>query len=155
MKVYVDIFMFDRLILSLKAKLYSKAMRGCGKKFKLWGHPSLKNIKKLTLGDNVSINDGAYINAKGGVIIGDNVSISAAAMIISTKLDQFNIEKKVHIDKEIIIGSNVQIGAGAIVLAGVTIGDNVIVGAGSVVTKDVEKNIIVVGNPAKKLRSLS
>lgn len=47
------------------------------------------------------------------------------------------------------------IGANAVVLQGVTIGDNSVVGAGSVVTKDVPANVVVVGSPAKILRSIS
>ena len=39
-------------------------------------------------------------------------------------------------------------------MPGITIGKGSIVGAGSVVTKDVEEYSIVVGNPAKKIKSL-
>ncbi len=52
----------------------------------------------------------------------------------------------------ITIGSDVWLGGGCIVLPGVTIGDNAVIGAGSVVTKDVPKNAVVCGNPAKVLR---
>lgn len=45
-------------------------------------------------------------------------------------------------------------GAGAIVLLGVTIGDNAVVGAGSVVTKNVEANTVVAGDPAKPIKSV-
>ncbi|EGR2743399.1 acetyltransferase [Vibrio parahaemolyticus] len=51
------------------------------------------------------------------------------------------------------IGHDVWIGHGAIILPGVTIGNGSIVGAGSVVTKDVAPYTIVVGNPARPLRS--
>lgn len=44
------------------------------------------------------------------------------------------------------------IGANATVLPDIEIGENAIVGAGSVVTKNVKKNEIVVGNPAKFLK---
>jgi acetyltransferase-like isoleucine patch superfamily enzyme len=47
------------------------------------------------------------------------------------------------------------IGSGATILSNVTIGENAIVGAGSVVTRDVPANTIVVGNPAKVLRSIA
>lgn len=89
-------------------------------------------------------------------MIGDNVSISAMSIIVSTglDLDSFLYEKK-HSNKPINIGSNVQIGAGAVILPGVTIGDNVIVGAGSVVTKNVENCSVVVGNPARVLKKLT
>ena len=36
----------------------------------------------------------------------------------------------------------------------ITVGERAIVGAGSVVTKDVPKNAVVAGNPAKVLRYL-
>lgn len=56
--------------------------------------------------------------------------------------------------KNIEIGKNVWIGANVTIVAGVTIGDNVIIGAGSIVTKDIEKNIIVAGVPAKKIKDI-
>lgn len=45
------------------------------------------------------------------------------------------------------------VGARAVVLPGVTIGENAVVGAGSVVTKDVPPNTVVVGNPARPIRT--
>lgn len=51
------------------------------------------------------------------------------------------------------IGNNCFIGANSIILPGVVIGDCCIVGAGSVVTKNVPENTIVVGNPAKVLKT--
>ena len=50
------------------------------------------------------------------------------------------------------IGNHVWIGGRVTILKGVTIGDNAVVGAGSVVTKDVPKDAIVAGNPAKVIR---
>jgi len=46
------------------------------------------------------------------------------------------------------IADNVWIGMNAVILKGVTIGENSVVAAGSVVTKNVEANTIVAGNPA-------
>jgi len=54
--------------------------------------------------------------------------------------------------KETIIESNTWIGHGSIILAGVTIKEGAIVAAGAVVTKDVESNTIVGGNPAREIR---
>ncbi len=39
----------------------------------------------------------------------------------------------------------------ATILAGVTIGDGAVIGANTVVTKDVPRNSVAVGNPAKFL----
>lgn len=51
------------------------------------------------------------------------------------------------------IGNNVKICAGAIVIGNITIGDNSIIGAGSVVVKSVPANCVVVGNPAKIIKT--
>ena len=52
-----------------------------------------------------------------------------------------------------IIGNDVWIGFGATVMSGVKIGDGAVIGAKAVVTKDVPDYAIVVGNPAKVIRS--
>lgn len=52
-----------------------------------------------------------------------------------------------------IIGDNVVIGTHAQIIGNVTIGNNSIVGAGAIVTHDVPDNVVVVGNPAKILKS--
>ena len=46
------------------------------------------------------------------------------------------------------------IGANATILPGLTIGEGAMVGAGAVVTKDVPPRTLVVGNPARSVRSL-
>jgi len=53
-----------------------------------------------------------------------------------------------------IIGNNVNVGSNVVIIGGVTIGDNCIIGAGTVVVKDVAANSVVVGNPARVIRSI-
>ena len=47
------------------------------------------------------------------------------------------------------------IGSGATLLCGITIGERAMIGAGSVVTKDVPADAVVVGNPARVLKTQS
>ena len=54
-----------------------------------------------------------------------------------------------------LVKKGASIGSGATILSNVTIGEGAIVGAGSVVTRDVPARTIVVGNPAKVLRSIT
>jgi acetyltransferase-like isoleucine patch superfamily enzyme len=49
---------------------------------------------------------------------------------------------------------NVKVGANSTILPAVTVGENSLIGAGSVVTKDINENIIVAGNPAKKINDM-
>lgn len=52
-----------------------------------------------------------------------------------------------------IIGDNVYIGAGAKILGPVKVGDNSVIGAGAVVLNDVPENSVVVGVPAKIIKT--
>ena len=56
--------------------------------------------------------------------------------------------------KPVHIGRRAWIGAGATILPGVTIGENSVVGAASVVTRSVDPDTIVAGNPARPLRKI-
>lgn len=51
------------------------------------------------------------------------------------------------------IGNDVWIGDNVVIVAGVSVGDGAVIGAGAVVTRDVEPYAIVVGVPARLLRS--
>jgi len=57
--------------------------------------------------------------------------------------------------RPITIGDNVWIGTGSVIFPGVTIGDNSVISLGSVVMSDVPPNVVVAGNPARKIMSLA
>ena len=153
--LYRIINKIEYLLYDFQGFILQKRFKKCGN-IKFFGKCNIKNPENIIVGDNVTFNDGAYLNGLGGIEIGNSVSISALSIIVSTGLDVDNfLTTKKHINKKIKIGNNVQIGAGAIVLAGITIGNNVVIGAGSVVTKDVQSNSVVAGNPAKIIRGIS
>ncbi len=52
------------------------------------------------------------------------------------------------------IGNNVKICTGAVVIGDITIGDNVVIGAGAIVTKSIPANSVVVGNPARIIKTI-
>lgn len=94
---------------------------------------------------------GCYIQARNGIVIGDNFRIGPNVGLISANHDPDDFDR--HLPGEpIVIGNNVWIGMNAVVLPGVKIGDNVIIGAGSVVTSDIPSNVIAAGNPCRVLR---
>jgi len=111
----------------------------------------IKHKDKLTLGLNVCINDDVWINAVGGVTIGNNVLIGPKVVIHSANHKFSDSERPIseqgHTLKPVTIEDDVWIGASSVILAGVTIGKGAVVGAGSVVTKDIEAYMVVVGNP--------
>jgi len=156
MKIFFRIWRkIQYALYDFRGYMYKLQFKSYGNNIKYFGNVNIKNPHNLSVGDNVSFNDGAYINALGGIEIGNNVSISAMSIIVSTGLEPTSLKKiKKHIDKKIIIGNNVQIGVGATILAGVQIKDNVVIGAGSVVTKNIESNSVIAGIPARIINKL-
>ena len=139
-----------------------KSFNSVGSNVVIFGNPSFINPSKISVGNNVNINDGVIINATCSEIhIGDMVTISSNAMIIAASYDVpsfiFNdTEKRKHKYSKVVIGDNVWICAGAIILPSVTIADHVVIGAGSVVTHDIsESYVLVAGNPAKIIKHIS
>jgi len=141
----------------IKKVYYKGILKKCGANLRVYGSVNIKNPSNITVGKNCTLNDNVYLNGWSNISIGDDVSLSASCMLISTGLDlkTFLTQEHQHIGQGISIGNNVQIGANAVVLDGVCVGNNVIVGAGSIVTKDIPDNVVVVGNPAKILKVLN
>ncbi|HEY5856940.1 MAG TPA: sugar O-acetyltransferase [Aldersonia sp.] len=110
--------------------------------------------KNITLGKRVFINSGCRFQDQGGVVIGDDCLIGHNVVLATLNHDLSASRRTDMHPAPILIGRNVWIGANVTVLPGVTIGDNAVVGAGSVVTKDVPADSVVVGSPARVVRSL-
>lgn len=111
--------------------------------------------RNIVIGKNVAINHGVFLLGQTRIAIGDNVVLSARAMLIDGGLGIDTARPTVDLPHEgepITIEDGAWIGAGSIILAGVTVGRDSIVGAGSVVTRNVPPGTIVAGNPARPLR---
>lgn len=107
-------------------------------------------FNNVKIGNNVIIMPGCLMMSAGGITIEDEAMIAANVQLISNNHDLE--DRMVIICKPVKICRRAWIGAGATILPGVTIGENAVVGAGSVVTKDVEPDTIVAGNPAKVIK---
>jgi len=107
-----------------------------------------------SIGENVSINRGAFFTDPAYVRIGNNVILSDCTLIGHDGVVAMLYHSSgVQVDSvgKIDILDNVFIGHGALILSGVTIGPNAVVAAGAVVTKDVPPGTIVGGVPAKPI----
>jgi acetyltransferase-like isoleucine patch superfamily enzyme len=103
------------------------------------------------IGDNSQVNKDVSIDYTGGVTIGNNVVLSSNVKIYSHS-HGYDPKSKA-IAKPLIIEDDVWIGANSLILENVEyIGKGSMIAAGSIVTKSVEKNAIVGGNPAKLIR---
>ena len=110
--------------------------------------------KNITVGKNVFINACCKFQDQGGITIGNGVLIGHNVTLATLNHDE-NPQKRQNIyPKPIKIGNNVWIGSNATILQGITIGDGAIIGANAVVTKDVKKNTVVAGVPAKVIKEI-
>ncbi len=128
---------------------------------KIGGEPYSLISRKATIGsENVIFGEGTTMLT--GVVVSNEVTIGSYAMIYynavithNCKIGDFvEISPGVTLLGGVEVGNFTQIGAGSIILPNLKIGDYVIIGAGSVVTKDVPDNSLVMGVPAKFIKTL-
>jgi len=114
-------------------------------------------------GYNIHVGDNFYTNFDCVMLdvceirIGDNCFM-APGVHIYTATHPLNAQERIsgaEYGIPVTIGHNVWIGGRAVINPGVTIGNNVVVGSGAVVTKNVPDNVVVGGNPAKIIKSIS
>ena len=110
--------------------------------------------KNITIGKNVFFNTGCSFQDRGGITIGDGTMIGMNVTIATLNHGLSLDTRNTTYPSPVNIGENVWIGSNATILPGVTIGDNSVVGAGAVVTKDVPKDTVVAGVPAKVIKKL-
>lgn len=144
---------FEYVIKEEIKKQFIKKCEYCHPDVKIYFPVYLEPKSKIRIDAGVSIAPYVQIWSHGGVKIGKNTMI-ASHCIISTSTHDYTINpmNSKRIDKAVVIGDNVWFGSGAIVMPGITIGSGAVIGAGAVVTKDVEENAIVAGNPARLLK---
>lgn len=110
--------------------------------------------KNTKFGRRVFINSGCTFQDQGGIVVGDDCLIGHNVVIATLNHDVAPSRRADMHPAAVVIGRNVWIGANATILPGVTIGDNAVVAAAAVATRDVPSQSIVVGSPAKVVRSV-
>jgi acetyltransferase-like isoleucine patch superfamily enzyme len=114
-------------------------------------------MDQLSIGQTFGVNSGSYINAIGGITIGNHVLIGSNVTISSGRhpIDDATppVFARASEPLPIAIEDDVWIGAGAVIMPGITLRQGTVVGANAVVTKSTEAYTVVAGVPARKIRS--
>ncbi len=118
-----------------------------GKNFKCFHFVEVSFGYNLEVGDDVVVHRNVLLDDRGGIELGNRVSISDYASVFS---HSHSIDDIVDVtNKKTVLGDNVRITVGATILAGVHVGTQGMVGAKAVATRDVAPYHVNVGIPAK------
>lgn len=130
--------------------LAPKIFARCGRNFKCFQHVEFSYGYNLDVGDDVVVHRHVLLDDRGGIVMGNRVSISDYANIYShthSIVDQRDVTNAVTT-----LEDDVRITYHATVLAGTRVGANGMVGAVALATKDVKPYHVNVGIPAKSIR---
>ena len=122
----------------------------CGRNFKAFQYIEFSFGYNLEVGDDVVVHRHVLLDDRGGISLGDRVSIADYANIYSHT--HSIVDQKDVISMRTVLEEDVRITYHATVLAGVRVGRNGMVGAVAVATKDVRPYHVNVGIPAKSIR---
>jgi acetyltransferase-like isoleucine patch superfamily enzyme len=121
-----------------------------GRNFKAFHFVEFSFGYNLEIGDDVVVHRNVLLDDRGGIVLGNKVSVSDYANVYShthSIVDQLDVTCA-----PTIIGDGVRITYHATVLAGVHVGEQSMVGALAVATRDVRSWHVNVGIPAKAVR---
>jgi acetyltransferase-like isoleucine patch superfamily enzyme len=130
----------------LAAHLFAR----CGRNFKCFQFTEFSYGYNLEVGDDVVVHRHVLLDDRGGITLGDRVSISDYANIYSHT--HSIVDQKEVTNARTVLEDDVRITYHATVLAGVRVGRHGMVGASAVATKDVRPYHVNVGIPAKSIR---
>ena len=152
-------YSFDRLPIGgqnvqlgvkLRRALAPHIFKRVGKNFKCFQHVEFSFGYNMEVGDDVVVHRHVLLDDRGGIRMGNRVSVSDYANIYShthSIVDQVDVTNALTI-----LDDDVRITYHATVLAGVHVRENGMVGAVAVATKDVRPYHVNVGIPAKSVR---
>ena len=129
------------------------AARVEGDRFPIVAHASAQVSPSADIGPGVLLCAGAVVQAEAR--IGRHCIVNSQALVEhDVEIGDFShVAPGVRLGGAVRIGSGAFVGIGAVVLPGIRIGANVVIGAGAVVIRDVCDSAVVVGNPARPIRS--
>lgn len=135
---------------ALRRRLAPRIFARCGRNFKCFQHVEFSYGYNLEVGDDVVIHRHVLLDDRGGITLGDRVSVSDYANIYSHT--HSIVDQREVTNARTILEDDTRITYHATVLAGVRVGRNAMVGANAVATKHVRPFHVNVGIPAKSVR---
>jgi galactoside O-acetyltransferase len=136
--------------IKFRRALAKRIFKKCGRNFKAFHFVKLTYGYNLEVGDNVVVHRHVLLDDRGGIKIGNGVSISDFANVYSHSHDI--VDGREVFTPETVIGNGVRITYHATVLAGTQVAEDSMVGAMALATKDTLPHHVHVGIPAKPIK---
>ncbi|MBD5092056.1 MAG: acyltransferase [Clostridiales bacterium] len=130
--------------------LAKKLFKSCGDGFVANEGCRFNFANNIEIGKNVSWNAGCYLDAKGGIKLGDFSMLTEYVKIFTHSHSEGDHMVREYSGVE--IGDYAKVYTAATILPGVKLGTGAIVATGAIVTKSVEDFTLVGGIPAKPMR---
>ncbi len=140
----------------LRARFCSRHFRKAGPGLQVLAGARFRTIENIAVGSNVMIGPDTFIQAFGGVTLGDHVALAPGVKIWSVNhvykdrsrmIDQQGLEKH-----PVRLGNDIWIGSNAFICPGATIPDGMVIAAATVVTRQqYAPYSVIAGNPAKTI----
>jgi acetyltransferase-like isoleucine patch superfamily enzyme len=134
----------------LRRLLAKHIFKRCGENFKAFQFVEFSFGYNMEVGDDVVVHRHVLLDDRGGIVVGNKVSISDYANIYSHT--HSIVEQREVTNATTRLDDGVRITYHATVLAGVHVHEQGMVGAVAVATKDVRPYHVYVGIPAKSVR---
>lgn len=112
------------------------------------------------MGKNIKIGEGSIICAGAiltvDIFVGNHVIVNLNSTIgHDVAIEDFvTIAPNVSISGNVILANKVEVGTNAAIKEKIRVGCGAVVGMGSVITRDIEENKVVVGNPARAIKTI-
>lgn len=150
--------MFDRspagentpLGIGFRRLLAERVFRRCGHNFKAFPYVRVSFGYNLEVGDDVVVHRHVLLDDRGGIRLGNGVSVSDFANIYSHTHDI--VDGREVYTPETVVEDGVRITYHATILAGLTVRKDSMVGAQAVLTRDTDPRWVYVGIPARPMK---
>lgn len=144
----------NRIVLRFRGSLVRPFLSHCGRNFQLGAYVTLRETHRMSVGNDVYIARGAWMNAAGGLTVEDEV-VLGPYVVISTTQHVFrdrSVRFGGNIARPVVIGRGTWIGAHASVKCGTRIGQGSLIAANAFVSRDLPDRVIAGGVPAEIIK---
>lgn len=138
----------------MRGLFVSRHAKAAGKNLRVFSGTRFRSMENLVVGNNVKIGNDNFIQALGGVTIGNNTMTAPGVKIWSVNHNFKDKNKLIGQQGQstmpVTLGKDVWVAVNAIICPGVNLPDGIVVSSGAVVgIKEYPAYSIIAGNPAR------